>query len=142
MQFAIGQGSSIQLTPVAVLALMAGIAAEGQLIRPHLAPGQPQVLSAFPSQKALARIRPILRDVIRRGTAQPANISTVAVAGKTGSATVLDNWVTHGWFAGFAPYEAPRIAIVVFLNRGEGKDAARIAGLLISEYFREYAHAN
>jgi cell division protein FtsI/penicillin-binding protein 2 len=136
LAFAVGQGSAIQLTPVAMLALISGIATQGQLLRPRLSQGPPQVLSSFPSQKALARIRPILRDVVRSGTASAANISTVQVAGKTGSSTVLDNWVTHGWFVGFAPYEAPKIAVVVFLNRGEGKDAARIAGIVFSDYFR------
>jgi cell division protein FtsI/penicillin-binding protein 2 len=119
-----------------MLALISGIATQGQLLRPRLSQGSPQVLSSFPSQKALARIRPILRDVVRSGTGKAANISTVQIAGKTGSATVLGNWVTHGWFVGFAPYEAPEIAVVVFLNRGEGKDAARIAGIVFSDYFR------
>jgi len=136
LAFAIGQGAAIQLTPVAVLALISGFATQGELLRPRLSAGAPQVLSTLPNQKALARIRPILRDVVRSGTAREANISTVNVAGKTGSATVLGNWVTHGWFAGFAPYEAPEIALVVFLERGEGKDAARLAGLIFSDYFR------
>jgi cell division protein FtsI/penicillin-binding protein 2 len=136
LAFAIGQGYAIQLTPVAMLALISGIATQGQLLRPKLSQGPPQVLSNFPSQKALARIRPILRDVVRSGTARQTNISTVQVAGKTGSATVLGNWVTHGWFVGFAPYEAPQIAVVVFLERGEGKDAARLAGIVFSDYFR------
>jgi cell division protein FtsI/penicillin-binding protein 2 len=136
LAFAIGQGSAIQLTPVAMLALISGIATQGQLLRPRLSQGPPQVLSSFSSQKALSRIRPILRDVVCSGTGKAANISTVQVAGKTGSATVLGNWVTHGWFVGFAPYEAPEIAVVVFLKRGEGKDAARIAGIVFSDYFR------
>ncbi|MBA7609195.1 Peptidoglycan D,D-transpeptidase MrdA [subsurface metagenome] len=136
LAFAIGQGYSIQLTPVAMLALISGIATQGELLRPRLSEGQPEVLSSFPNQKALAKIRPLLRDVVRSGTGKHADITTVQVAGKTGSSTVLGNWVTHGWFVGFASYEAPEIAVVVFLDRGEGKDAAHIAGLVFSDYFR------
>jgi cell division protein FtsI/penicillin-binding protein 2 len=136
LAFAIGQGAAIQLTPIAMLALISGIATQGQLLRPRLSQGPPEMLACMPSHKALAEIRPILRDVVRSGTAKDADISTVRVAGKTGSATVLGNWVTHGWFVGFAPCEAPEIALVVFLDRGEGKDAARLAGIVFSDYFR------
>ncbi len=135
LAFAVGQGSSIQLTPVAMLCLASGLATGRELLRPHVAPGQPVVLSAFPGQKALARIRPLLRRVVREGTGKPADITTVEVAGKTGTSTVLGSWITQGWFIGFAPYERPEIAVVVYLKRGEGKDAARIAGLLFSDYF-------
>jgi cell division protein FtsI/penicillin-binding protein 2 len=50
---------------------------------------------------------------------------------------VLGNWVTHGWFAGFAAFHDPRIAVVVFLERGEGSDAAQIAGQVVAAYFGE-----
>ncbi|MBN2380156.1 hypothetical protein JXM67_10195 [candidate division WOR-3 bacterium] len=136
LEFAIGQGSAIQLTPVAMLSLISGVATGGQLLRPRLAPGKAQVLSSFPSQNALHRVRGLLRQAVRQGTGKEAEITTVEVAGKTGTSTVLGDWVTHGWFVGFAPFEGPRIAVVVFLHRGEGKDAARIAGLVIFSYFR------
>lgn len=135
LSFAVGQGSDIQLTPVAMLVLASGLATGRELLRPRMSPGPPVVLSSFPSQKALARIRPLLRRVVREGTGKPADITTVEVAGKTGTSTVLGSWVTQGWFIGFAPYEKPQIAMVVYLKRGEGKDAARIAGLLFSDYF-------
>lgn len=134
--FAIGQGPAIQLTPVAMLSLISGMGTGGQLLRPRLSQGPAEVLASFPSQRAVHRIRPLLRKVVRQGTGKEAEITTVQVAGKTGSSTVLSDWVTHGWFVGFAPYDKPRIAVVVFLRRGEGKDAARIAGLVISSYFR------
>lgn len=135
LEFAIGQGASIQLTPVAMLSLISGIATNGNLIKPRLSQGSPVVLSTFPDQKALARVRMLLRDVVRRGTGKPADITSVTVAGKTGTSTVLGSWVTQGWFVGFAPYADPRIALVVFLKRGEGKDAAQLAGLVFSSYF-------
>ncbi|MBD3284829.1 hypothetical protein GF359_00630 [candidate division WOR-3 bacterium] len=136
LSFAIGQGSAVQLTPVAALSMISGFAT-GQLLRPRLEAGPAVVLSSFPSEKALHRIRPLLRQAVRKGTGKGAELSFVEVAGKTGTSTVLGDWVTHGWFAGFAPYENPDICIVVFLERGEGKDAAKIAGRIIAAYYGE-----
>lgn len=135
LEFAIGQGSSIQLTPVALLSLISGFASSGALLKPRLSQGPAAIHSRICGTKSLARIRFLLRDVVRRGTAKPADISSVQVAGKTGTSTILGSWLTQGWFAGFAPYANPEIAVVVYLKRGEGKDAARIAGLVFSSYF-------
>jgi len=134
LAFAIGQGSALQLTPVAMLSVISGVAT-GQLLRPRISEGPPVVLSTFTSLGALHRIRPLLRQVVRQSTGKEAELSFVEVAGKTGTSTVLGDWVTHGWFAGFAPYDNPEICIVVFLHRGEGRDAACIAGKVIAAYY-------
>ncbi len=135
LAFAIGQGSALQLTPVAMLAMISGVAKGGEFLRPHLEPGGQQILASFSEKSCLADIRLFLRDAVRSGTGKNADIAEVNVAGKTGSSTVLGSWRTYGWFAGFAPFEEPQIAVVVFLERGEGKDAAKIAGMVISDYF-------
>jgi cell division protein FtsI/penicillin-binding protein 2 len=57
--------------------------------------------------------------------AQPA--SPIKVAGKTGTAPADEGLWTHGWFAGYAPAENPKIVIVVFLEKGHGSDAAALA---------------
>jgi cell division protein FtsI/penicillin-binding protein 2 len=50
------------------------------------------------------------------------------VAGKTGTASDPGAGRIHAWFAGYAPAESPRVAIVVFLEQGSGgRDAAPIA---------------
>ena len=56
------------------------------------------------------------------------------VAGKTGSAEAGP--YTNGWFASFAPYENPEIAIVVMIENGnKGSYAAHIARDIMDEYF-------
>ena len=57
--------------------------------------------------------------------AQP--VSPIKVAGKTGTAPADEGPWTHGWFAGYAPAEHPKIVIVVFLEKGHGSDAAALA---------------
>ncbi len=54
--------------------------------------------------------------------------AAMEVAGKTGTAPADEGAWTHAWFAGYAPAENPRIALVVFLERGHGgSDAAAVA---------------
>jgi penicillin-binding protein 2 len=75
------------------------------------------------------------------GTAWDAALRDLAIAGKTGTAEwgVPDGsgvLATHGWFAGYAPYEGPEIALAVFLKRGRGgHDAARVARRVFAYYF-------
>ncbi len=58
------------------------------------------------------------------------------IAGKTGSAETGEKDKVNGWFAGFAPYNNPEIAIVVLIeNAGSGGNAAPTAKEIIKEYF-------
>ena len=41
----------------------------------------------------------------------------IDIAGKTGSAQTGIEGEAHGWFVGFAPYENPEIAVVVFVKK-------------------------
>lgn len=58
----------------------------------------------------------------------------VEVAGKTGTAQVGNK--TNGWFAGFAPYDNPEIAVVVVVeNVTHGGYTAEVARDIFAEYF-------
>lgn len=58
----------------------------------------------------------------------------VEVAGKTGTAQVGNK--TNGWFAGFAPFDNPEIAIVVVVeNVSHGGYTAEVAKDIFAEYF-------
>lgn len=59
----------------------------------------------------------------------------ISVGGKTGSAEAPQNKV-HAWFAGFAPFEDPEIAIVVMVeNGGHGNYTAEVVRDIMAEYF-------
>jgi stage II sporulation protein D len=62
-----------------------------------------------------------LKDSVRFGMAHNAAIPGVEVAGKTGTTT------GGGWFAGSAPLGRQHVIIVIYLPRGNGADAARLA---------------
>ena len=60
----------------------------------------------------------------------------IEVGGKTGSAQTGIQGKTNAWFVGFAPFDAPEIAIVVFVRNGEhGSYTAEVARDIIAQYF-------
>ncbi len=74
-----------------------------------------------------------LEGATRYGTARSAAAPGVSIAGKTGTANADEGAWTHGWFAGYSPSDRPSVAIVVYLERGHGSDAAAIAGRVLAE---------
>ncbi len=152
---AIGQGF-ILATPLQVLNVTASIANEGKLYRPQIVrevrdvdgnlirPFSPELIRELPvSSESIALVREGLRAAVTRGTAWAADLSGVAVAGKTGTAEYpgprdwKGNLPTHAWFTAFAPFDDPHIAVVVFLEGGGegGTVAAPIAAQILSHYF-------
>jgi penicillin-binding protein 2 len=87
------------------------------------------------------------------GTAYRArNKDGLPVGGKTGTAQVVSRkgrsaesssaWYldrSHGWFAGFAPANAPQVAFAVLVEHGGsgGASAAPIATSVMQQYFTE-----
>ena len=60
----------------------------------------------------------------------------IEVGGKTGSAQTGIKGYTNAWFVGFAPFDDPEIAIVIFVrNGGSGGYTAEVARDVIAEYF-------
>jgi cell division protein FtsI/penicillin-binding protein 2 len=69
-----------------------------------------------------------LQQVVSYGTGHAAQSAGMAIAGKTGTAVADEGPWTHAWFAGYAPADDPKIALVVFLEKGHGgSDAAAVA---------------
>jgi peptidoglycan glycosyltransferase len=65
-----------------------------------------------------------------------AKIRGVTTAGKSGTAELGGQGEPHSWFIGFAPAEAPRVAIAVIVERaGRGAEvAAPIGGKLMATW--------
>ena len=65
----------------------------------------------------------------------------IEVGGKTGSAEAGSN--VNAWFAGFAPFNDPEIAVVVMVeNGGHGFYTAEVAKEIIAEYFGMNINSN
>ncbi len=152
---AIGQGFLLA-TPLQILNATAAIANGGTLYKPKLLykmvdqqgnvvyEFRPEIIRTLPvSEKTVALVKKGLREAVTRGTAWRTNWPDIAVAGKTGTAefygprNIKGNLPTHAWFTAFAPYDNPRIALVVLLQGGgEGSETAvPVAARIIRYYF-------
>lgn len=93
---------------------------------------------AFSSETA-ALLTQMMERVVTEGTGRQAAVPGVRVAGKTGTATGVEGR-PHAWFIGFAPVDAPTIAVAVLVEAGGdagesasgGGVAAPIAAQVIS----------
>ncbi len=125
INYAIGQGYLL-VTPIQVLEMTAIIANKGSFVRPFIVrrvgdevmqPAKPRPLGL--ETGTIDLIRHGLYEVINNenGTGRRAKVDGVVAGGKTGTA---ENPLgrTHAWFSGFAPFDNPKICVVVFLEHG------------------------
>ncbi len=147
---AIGQGF-VTVTPIQLADYIATFANGGTLYSPRLVnrikknDGQeemvaPQVVrSNFIAPSVMQTVREGMRMTVTGGTAQVLKTLSVPAAGKTGTAQFGTEGKTHSWFAAFAPYDNPTIAIVVLVpGGGEGNSAALpVAQKALEAYFSE-----
>ena len=61
---------------------------------------------------------------------------SISIGGKTGSASIGNSGHANAWFVGFGPFENPKIAVAVYVKRGEhGAYTAPIARDIFAQYF-------
>lgn len=130
----IGQGY-ITATPLQVANSVAAVANGGKVFRPHVVSriktfdGQqkniePEIISDTKiSPDIIKVVREGMRQTVTAGTAQYLKNLEVQVAGKTGTAQFGSEGKTHIWFASFAPYENPEIAMVILVE-GVGDESS------------------
>lgn len=116
---AIGQ-YSMQVTPIQMVRAIAAIANGGKLFTPTLLKGEPSNYTTVPvSSAALQVSREGMRQAVTNAIAGAINMPYVSVAAKTGTAqTGTRNQYDNSWVVGFFPYEHPRYAFTVVLERG------------------------
>lgn len=138
---AIPIGQEVAVTPLQILRAYSAIANGGYLVQPHLVSeirtpeGQP-IFSFRPdqkkriiSEKTAAAMRDILKTVVEEGgTATGAAIDGNKVAGKTGTAQLVDQRTKRyskdrfiSSFVGFVPADNPKIAMIVVVHEPKGQ---------------------
>jgi penicillin-binding protein 2 len=164
----IGQGDT-KVTVMQVAMAYSAIANGGKLFVPQIVArvqtAAGQTVQEFPprlrrqlsaSPETLAQIRSALYDAVNhpKGTSWQAHVPGLEVAGKTGTAQTKKNHKgeaaegdennDHAWFASFAPYRDPKIAVVVLIEHGGfgGKAAAPVAMEIYQGYFDRVAPEN
>ena len=147
VNMSIGQGA-VTVTPLQVARMMASIANNGTLLRPHLlrhiierdhtrTPVGPAVQrEGLYRAQTLAVLQEGLLAAAERGTGRASAVRGLTIAGKTGSAE-NPRGKPHAWFAGYAPVEAPRVVVVAFVEHGfrGGLSAAPIVRRVLEAAF-------
>ena len=98
---------------------------------------------------AIALLKQGLRKVVVDGTGTGIFEGfSIPSAGKTGTAEYCDNiaqinekcsqgnWPAHAWYAGFAPYDDPEIAVVAFVYNGN--EGSTTAGPIVRQVMEAY----
>ena len=150
--FGIGQGF-VATTPIQMVRVTAAIANGGDVLVPHVVKeirdSSGKVLSGAHrvvqqnlnvDPRNFNVLREGMREAVVDGTAKTAASRGVAVAGKTGTAEFGErrpdgSYMEHGWFTGYAPFNDPEIAVVVFLDQGNGALTAAPVAAKIFDYF-------
>jgi stage II sporulation protein D len=161
---ALGEGQELLVSPMQLIAAYAALFNGGHLYKAqtgthenfHAQEIAPQ-LDITPDERTLLLAG--LRGAIKYGTASASDLAALQthVFGKTGTATEADSFHTHGWFVGLADEPAAssgdeaaragsqtempapaevKIAVLVFLKRGQGKQSAELAHTIFAEHAR------
>jgi cell division protein FtsI/penicillin-binding protein 2 len=153
---AIPIGQEVAVTPLQILRAYSAIANGGFLIRPHVVSeiisSEGQVLFSFSdniknrviSPRTAETFRQILKSVVwEGGTGESASVKGNEVAGKTGTAQIIDP-ITKRYskqkyvssFVGFVPADNPRLAIIVVIYEPKGQI---YGGVVAAPVFRDIA---
>jgi penicillin-binding protein A len=126
---AIGQ-QDVRTNPLHMALVAGAIANDGVMMRPRLVseirdpegrPFQtfdPEVHTRVMSGANADALSQMMVTVVQSGTGTAAQVSGVAVGGKTGTAQTLPGAPPHVWFIGFAPAQDPQIAVAVMVLDG------------------------
>jgi cell division protein FtsI/penicillin-binding protein 2 len=148
-------GQEIGVTPLQITRAVAAVATGGLMVEPRIVQrvidDEGKTVYEPPrhapkrvmSEKTAAVLNEILKAVVKRGTGERAALAEHVVAGKTGTAQKAgrggysaDRHV--GSFAGYAPADQPRLAILVVIDEPHGE---YYGGAVAAPVFREVAEA-
>lgn len=136
---AIGQ-ERLAVTPIQMATVAATVANDGVRMEPRIArmfrdeygrttfKVAPQRAERVMKPSTAAELNKMMRKVVEEGTGTAANVGDLRMAGKTGTAEVRGG--NQAWFIGFAPYDNPKYAVAVTIEKTQefgGVVAAPIA---------------
>lgn len=129
---AIGQ-YGFQVTPLQVLRAVSALANGGVLLTPTVIAGEQgprTTLSITPANLEVVE-EGMRKAASPGGTAQALSVNYVDIAGKTGTAELgVNKDRVNSWVMGYFPYESPRYAFVMILERGPRANLFGSAGVM------------
>lgn len=145
----LGEGDNLLVTPIQLLTAYLALMNGGHVLRPRLSDDEKFVgeerstLHIEPSQRGeLVRG---MRGAVVYGTAEKAGLDKLPlfIFGKTGTSASSSGFRRQGWFVSFAANansveeatpESLELAVLVFLKRSHGSDAAVVSKRVFEEY--------
>jgi penicillin-binding protein A len=139
-QSAIGQ-HDVSASPLQMALVAAGIANKGVIMKPHVMAEvrdsegnvvttyRPEAWKQAIPADAAAALTQMMIGVVQSGTATRMAIPGVQVAGKTGTAQTVGPH-SHAWIVGFAPADAPKVAVAVIVESQPGLGDTVTGGLI------------
>jgi penicillin-binding protein 2 len=128
-----------QVSPLQLARATAAVANGGTLYTPHITLGQQNLKTeTIPvSAENFQIIREGMRLAVLEGTAKGLQINGLAIGAKTGTAELgAQKQFVNAWIMGFFPYEKPRYAFVVVMERGPHENT--IGGLFVMRQVLEW----
>lgn len=131
------------MAPIQTLAFYNAIANNGKMVKPMLTSGKTEIINEqIASKENIAEMQRLLYDAVNHGLGKKAGVSSLAVAGKTGTTRLNaddspdDFQISeyHLCFCGYFPAEAPKYSIIVSLNKlGIPASGGGMAGVLFHD---------
>jgi penicillin-binding protein A len=122
----------VSATPLQMAMVGAGLANGGTVMRPYLVDEEqsadldvidktePQELSRAVSPSTASEVTKLMVSTVDDGTAFPAAIPGIKVAGKTGTAQAgQSDRSPYAWFVSFAPADNPEVAVAVMIQNAD-----------------------
>jgi penicillin-binding protein A len=122
----------VSATPLQMAMVAAGIANGGVVMKPYLVDEEqsadldvlrktdPQEFSQAVSSSTASEVTKLMVGTVNEGTASPAAIDGIQVAGKTGTAqSGQPDKPPYAWFISFAPAEDPQVAVAVMIQKAD-----------------------
>jgi peptidoglycan glycosyltransferase len=130
-QTGIGQ-FEVAATPLQMAMVAAGLANGGTVMKPYLVDEEqdadldvidktaPEELSVAVSSSTASEVTKLMVATVAEGTASPAAIDGIEVAGKTGTAqSGQSERSPYAWFVSFAPADNPEVAVAVMIQNAD-----------------------
>ncbi len=127
----------VQATPLQMAMVVAALGNRGALMRPYLVDEvqtaeyetlettEPDKIRDAVSPTTADQVTDLMIETVDNGTAFPAQIPGISVAGKTGTAQRgVEGLPPYGWFVSFAPAEDAEVAVAVMIQEAPGKEIA------------------
>ena len=147
----LGEGDNVLVTPIQLLTAYCALMNGGHVFRPQAADAEKFVGDERAGLHIEASHRAALiegmRGAVVYGTAEKAGLDSlpIFIFGKTGTSTSSNGFRRQGWFVSFAADansaaeatpESLELAVLVFIKRSHGSDAAVVSHRVFEEYLK------